>query len=886
MAWLEGNGMRVPLEWLREYCAPDLDVHGIEERLTMTGTKVEAIHHHGVRAPERFVVGRVLACERHPDADRLSVCEVDLGHAADGPVTIVCGAPNVAAGQTVAVACPGAVMPDGMEIKRAKLRGVASEGMILAEQELAIDSGVGGTGSPGDPIKGILVLDAAPGEGESAPLLTPGAPLARVLPIATEVLELEVTSNRPDCLGVYGVARELHAATGAPLAPAPWSEDPGSAGPLGAGGDEHPSAPSPAEVELRCPELCPRFTARVFEHVTIAPSPPWLKARLSAAGQRPINNVVDITNYAMLLTGQPLHAFDLDRVAGGRLVVRRARAGEQVQTLDGQTRVLDGEMVVIEDGEGPTSIAGLMGGARSEVGASTTRVLMEVATWDGPNIHRASWALGLRSEASARFEKSLAPEQCMYAQALAARLMIELCGATLTPGTIDVGEWEARVGGPVGSSSKGIRLREARVQAILGVPIPRARQREILQALDFHTEEAPDGLEVTVPPLRRADVTREIDLIEEVARIDGLEKLPATLPPRRPGGLLSHEQRLRRRAVDALVGRGLYETVGWTFTSREALERLRLSEDDPRMTHAVALENPLSEEYALLRTTLLGSLLDSAARNAARGNLDLRIFEVGTVFARPAAAGRAPGHAAADVSPGDAAPDAPRDEHAHPPVEEHRALGVLSSGRAAPPTWRAPEPPRVDLYAVEGVLEALAAALRVPVECAPASEPHPFLHPGRAAEIVVAGEPIGWLGELHPLVAERELAGAAVMELDLDRLIAAALQGAEGSEHGQRKYRDLISFPALRQDLAVVLPEQAPAAAAVELVREVAGELLDDVRVFDVYDGPQVGEGRRSLALALSFRAADRTLAEEDVAPVRERIVAALGERLGGELRG
>jgi phenylalanyl-tRNA synthetase beta chain len=867
--------MKVPVEWLREYCDPDLDVRGIEERLTMTGTKVEAIHHHGVGAPERFVVGRVLTCERHPDADRLSVCEVDLGSASpDGPAKIVCGAPNVAAGQTVAVACPGAVMPDGMQIKRAKLRGVVSEGMICAERELAI--GPGG--------EGILVLEDVLGDGRqpsTTPLAerdaaqlaadtppagtpAPGTPLAQVLPIATEVIELEVTPNRPDCLGVYGVARELHAATGAPLAPAPWSEDPGSAGPLRTGR----SGGAPAEIDVQCPDLCPRFTARVFEDVTVAASPPWLKARLSAAGQRPINNVVDITNYVMLLAGQPLHAFDLDRVAGGRLVVRRAHEGERVQTLDGQTRTMDGEMVVIEDGEGPTSIAGLMGGARSEVGEDTTRVLIEVANWDGPNIHRASWALGLRSEASARFEKGLAPEQCGHAQALAARLLIELCAATLLPGTIDIGAESA--------APRAIRLREARVESILGVPVPRARQKEILEALDFQVGEAPDGLDVAVPPVRRADVTREADLIEEVARIDGLERLPATLPSHRPAGRLSDEQQLRRRAVDALVGLGLYETVGWTFTSRESLDRLRMGADDPRAARAVALENPLSEEHALLRTTLLGSLLDSAARNAARESLDLRLFEVGTVFAhrrveRPLDPGARGPFAGVLATGGDAAPAAG--------VHEHRALGVLLSGRVAPPTWRVPDPPRADLYAAKGVLEALAAALRVPLECRPGAEP--FLHPGRAATVLVDGDPIGWLGELHPLVLERELESAAVVELDLDRLIAAAVRAEEA-----RVYSDLISFPALRQDIAVALPQAVPAAAALEVVREAAGALLAQARVFDVYEGAQVGEGMRSLALALSFRAPDRTLADEDVAPLRERIVAALSERLGGELRG
>jgi phenylalanyl-tRNA synthetase beta chain len=716
--------MRVPLTWLREYCAPDLDVNGVEERLTMTGTKVEAVHRHG--------------------------------------------------------------------------------------------------------------------EGASA----------------EDVLELEVTPNRPDCLGVYGVARELHAATGAPLAPEPWHEDPGS-----------PGAVVGVEVVVECPDLCPRFTARVFEDVTIAPSPPWLTAWLIAAGQRPINNVVDITNYAMLLTGQPLHAFDLDRVAGARLTVRRAADGEQVRTLDGQTRMLDSEMVVIEDAAGPTSIAGLMGGERSEVQADTTRVLLEVANWLGPNIHRTSWALGLRSEASSRFDKGLAPEQCLWAQAITTRLMIELCGARVLPGTIDIGG--------DGPPLPTIRLRDARVRAILGIEIAGARQAEILSALDFHTADAPDGLDVTPPPARREDITREADLIEEVARIDGLDKLPATLPKRRDAyGLLSHEQRLRRRAVDALVGRGLYETVGWTFASPSVAERLRLDAHDPRRA-APVVENPLSEEHSRLRTTLLGSLLDTAARNHARGAIDLRLFEVGTVFALPTGSS-APG----EPNPRPASRDGLRETG----IAEHRSLAVLLAGRLHEPGWGMPEPPVADFYAVKGVLEALAAALRVDtVELA--SAPQPFLRPGHAAAVTLGGdgrgaadgEPIGWIGELHPLVAQAwELPDASCVEIDLDRLIAAA-----PIETG---YEDLIGYPPLRQDIAVVLPADVPAARVLAAVREAAGDLLRDARVFDVYTGAQVGEGRRSLALALSFRASDRTLTDEDVAPVRERIVAALGA-LGGELR-
>lgn len=833
--------MKVPLPWLREYCDPPLDVRAIEERLTMTGTKVEAVLHHGVGSVDGFVVGRVLSAEPHPDADRLKVCTVDLG--ADGaggdrggePATIVCGAPNVAAGQTVAVALPGALMPDGTKLRKAKLRGVASEGMILSERELELAASS----------EGILVLDRQLLDAE----LAPGTPLAEVLPIAMDVLELEITPNRPDCLGVYGVARELHAATGAPLSPPPWSDDPGSLGPV-----------ADAQVTVACPDLCPRFTARVFEEVTIAPSPPWLKARLSAAGQRPINNVVDITNYAMLLTGQPLHAFDLQRVAGGRLTVRRAREGEQVQTLDGQTRTLTGEMVVIDDADGPTSIAGLMGGARSEVGADTTRVLLEVATWDGPNIHASSWALGLRSEASSRFEKGLQPEQCMDAQALATRLIVDLCGARVAPGTIDVG------GDTACLALQTIHLREARVRAILGVPVAGARQAEILRALDLATAPTEDGLEVTVPALRRADVTREIDLIEEVARIDGLERLPATLPARRgAAGRLTHAQRVRRAAEDALAGRGLHEIVGWSFADPGLLDALLIPQGHT-LRQAVRLENPLSDAQSIMRPTLLGSLLDAARHNVSRGRPDVAIFESGTVYrAGRAGAGTAQTDGAGGI-----------------PVAEHHGLGVLLTGRTAHRSWRGART-EADFFAAKALLAGLLDRFHLHWSVTPVHD-FPFLHPGRAAG-VHAGAPsqagerlLGLLGEVHPLVAERwGLERTATFLIDLGELAAAAPE--------VRAFAPFGAFPVLRQDLAVTLPDEVPAAELLGLVRAAAAGTLAAVEVFDVYSGEQVGEGRRSLALALTFRAQDRTLTDEDVAPVRERVLAAV-RSVGGELRG
>jgi len=494
----------------------------------------------------------------------------------------------------------------------------------------------------------------------------------------------------------------------------------------------------------------------------------------------------------------------------------------------------------------------------------TRRLLLEVATWNGPNIHRTSWNLGLRSEASGRFEKGLAPEQCMHAQAVATKLLIECCGARVAPGTIDVG-WD-------GEPPQVVRLREARVQAILGLPVPRERQAQILEALDFQTIEASEpgapewgGLDVTVPALRRADVTREVDLIEEVARIDGLEKLPATLPARRGAvGLLSHAQRVRRAAEDALVGRGLYEVVGWSFTDPGLLDRLRLGGEHP-LRRVVRLENPMSETQSTMRPTLLGSLLDAARHNVARNGPDVAIFESGAVY-RPR-----PTHPPS-------APDGATPNGATP-VEEHHALGALLTGALggwASKSWRG-ERAEADFFAVKALLEGVLDKFHVAWSVQPAGD-WPFLHPGRSAEVLADETRLGFVGEVHPLVAaEWDLGRTAVFAIDLGKLAAASPPVPA--------FAPFASVPSLRQDLAVVLPDSVAAALVLERVKKAGGEMLDDVSVFDVYTGPQVGEGRRSLALALSFRGQEQTLTDEDVVPARAKIVAALGE-LGGELRG
>ncbi|HEU4906594.1 MAG TPA: phenylalanine--tRNA ligase subunit beta [Solirubrobacterales bacterium] len=818
--------MRVPYSWLREYCDPGIEPRALAERLAMTGTEVERVGIAGPPTPDGFVVGRVLAREKHPDADRLSVCSVDVG--AGEPSTIVCGAPNVGAGQTVAVARPGATMPDGTKLRKAKLRGVESHGMILsaAELEVAEDS------------DGIMVLDDGP---------APGTPLAELLPVAEPVLELEVTPNRPDCLGVYGVAREVHAISAAPLAAEPWAEDAPAEG-EGAVGDY-------ASVAVEVPDLCPRFTARVFTDVAIGPSPAWLQARLSAAGQRPINNVVDITNYVMLLTAQPLHAFDLDRVPDGALTVRAASEGEKMTTLDEVERSFDAETVLVCDRDGPSGIAGIMGGQSSEVSDSTARVLLEVANWNGTNILRTSRLLGLRSEASSRFEKGLHPALCMRAQRIASRLLVELCGAKLVPGTIDVAAEQP--------PAQRLGLRGERVEGLLGMPVAQADQSAYLERLGFGVEADGDDLTVEVPPDRHFDVTREVDLIEEVARVHGLdEHLPSTLPGSAgQAGGLRRDQRLRRRAEDALRDLGFDEIVGWSFTDPGEADRLRIPADDPR-ADAVAISNPLSEDQSVMRTTLLGSLLAAAQRNLARDAERVARFESGRVYLQgeKPAGGPAGGEFAGEQGP--------------PVVEPHR-LGALAAGPLTPKSWRGGGEV-ADFFALKGVLEGLAARLDAPLRFEPAGEP--FLHPGRAARVLAGGAEAGWIGELHPLVCrEWDLDAAVGFELGLAALLAAARAGEEAFE-------DVTTFPSVRQDLAVVVPREVSSAQVREAVLAGGGELLRAAEAFDLFEGEQLGEGRKSLALRLEFRAADRTLTDEEVAAQRDSIVAEL-EQIGGSPR-
>jgi len=784
--------MKVPVSWLREYVSFDMPPRELGELLSMTGTKLEAVHRIGVPAgAELFRVGRVISREQHPDADRLSLCTVDVG---DGePRQIVCGATNFDAGATVGVALPGATLPDGTVLRVAKLRGVESHGMMLSESELELS---------GDH-DGLMLLEDG---------LEPGTPLSRVLPIDDEVLEFEITSNRPDCLSVYGIAREASASLDADLAPWPGRE------PDAAGDD---SVDSWVTARIDAPDLCPRWAARVFTDVKVGPSPPWLKARVAAAGMRPISNVVDITNYVMLCVGEPTHAFDLDKVTGREIIVRRAGDGEGVITLDGQGRTLDFDVLVIADAEKPSAVAGLMGSQWSEVSDATTTVLMECANFDGPNIQSSSTRLELRTEGSTRWEKGLDPHLVPRALALASQLMVELTGARLVPGTVDL---HGQLPEPA-----VVPLRRERLELLIGVPYEQAQIDRALTRLGY--ESADGGWRV--PTWRANDTFREVDLIEEVARIDGVWKVPTVMPPHADAiGKRDPDVRLRNHVIEVLLGAGLSEAVTVAFTDETLADRLRLPPDHPRRD-AVRVANPMGADQALLRTVLFPGLLASARRNLDAGRDRVALFEVARV-----------------VLP------APGEELPNQPV---RVAGVIAGRDAA-------------YHEMKGVAEALERALRVQLEVA--ASPEPFLHPGRSARLGAGGT----LGELHPLVArEFGMEGqVSLFEIDL-----AELETPDPTP----LYRDVVTFPPVRQDIAVVVASEVTAAEVLAVIRAAGGELLAGADVFDTYRGEQVGEGRQSVAVHLQFQAADRTLTDAEADAVRETIVAALRERLGGELR-
>jgi phenylalanyl-tRNA synthetase beta chain len=764
--------MRVPVSWLREYVETGATDAEIARRLTVSSLEVDRLVGVGVTDEGgnlgRFVVGRVLSADPHPNADRLQLCQVDVGN--PDPQQIVCGAWNFGAGATVAVGLPGALLPGFPgPLEERPLRGEVSRGMILAEDEIGL----------GADHAGIMLLPDG---------IEPGTPLAAVLPLTDRVLDVTPTMNRPDLLSMVGIAREVAALCDGELRP-PDPEDP----PL--------VAAEPLDIGVDDFAGCPRYIGRAFRSIRVGPSPQWLRTRLHLAGMRSISNVVDVTNYVMHVWGSPLHAFDRALLAGGRILVRRAHEGETLRTLDGTMRELRPSDLLITDGEHPVALAAIMGGLDSEVSETTTEVLLEAANFEPIGVLRTSERLALRTEGSNRWEKGVDPYAAEPAAVLASRLLVDLAGAEPV-GAVDVND-----GLP---ERPRVTLRTERASRLIGLEVARDEQRSILERLGFEVDRA---WAVTVPTWRARDVTREVDVIEEVARVV-LDRVPHTMPLRRSvAGHLSVEQRFRRALEDILVGAGYSEAYTWSLTA---------TDPDP---DALRLPDPMSGDQAVLRTTLLQGLVDAARVNLDAGNESIRLFELARVY-----------HPSGESLP---------DERWH--------LGGIAEGGFA---------------VARAAVEAIHEAFHLPLDVERTTAPH--LHPGKAAVTDA-----GWLGELHPTLLEGSW---GVFELDVVRLMAPLPE--------RILYDDVITYPAARQDIAILVPEDVEAGAILAAARDAGGDELREARVFDVYRGAQVGEGRKSVALHLSFQASDRTLTDDETAALRGRIVGALGERFGAELRG
>ncbi|MGZ4335824.1 MAG: phenylalanine--tRNA ligase subunit beta [Gaiellaceae bacterium] len=760
--------MKVPLSWLKEYVPIDRPVDEIVQRLVISSCEVEGIERVGVADVDGnlglFRVGRVLEAVKHPNADRLQLCQVDIGESDSRQ--IVCGAWNFGAGATVGVALPGAVLPSGLQLDRRKVRGEVSDGMILAEDEVAL----------GTDHTGIMVLENG---------IEPGTPLGDVLPLTETVLDLGPEHNRPDLLAVYGIAREVAALFDLELAAAP-------------GTDSSPDANETLDITIEDFEACPRYIGRLFRNATIGPSPVWLKARLTAAGMRPISNVVDITNYVMLGLGNPLHAFDFAKLRGGKIIVRRAHDGERLRTLDGVERKLEPYDLMIADGERSIALAGIMGGEETEIGADTAEILLEAANFEPYTIFRTSERLRLRTEGSSRWEKGVDPYLAEQAAKLATQLLLEHAGASW------VGHADVHAGLP---EPPVVRFRPERADAVIGIETPSDAQHAILRRLGFGV----DGENVSVPTWRARDVTREIDVVEEVARFR-LADVPARLPTRQAMfGRLSKHQRIRRQIEDVLVGFGYSEAYTWSL----------LPEDPP--TGAVGLQEPLSSEQAVLRTSLIEGLLASARRNVDAGNDDIALFEQAHVY----------------LPTGEQLPE-----------ERWRVGGIAQGGFAF----------------AKGTAEGLYAALGIEPSFSPADD---LPAAGRGARTDE-----GWVAS----VREPELPGEwGAFELDVDALVDRVPDLIV--------YEDVITFPPVRQDLAFVVPDDVTAGQLVASAHEAAGPELREMRAFDVYRGGQVEAGKKSLAFSVTFQSPERTLTDEDAAELRNRIVSALEQAFGAQLR-
>ncbi|MCR5220762.1 MAG: phenylalanine--tRNA ligase subunit beta [bacterium] len=804
--------MNVTWNWLKDFV--DCSAFSPEEvarRLTMAGLEVEGLHKTGAGL-DSVVVALLESVEAHPNAERLTLCRATTG---SEEFQVVCGATNHRTGDKVALALVGTALPGDVKIKKSKIRGIESQGMFCSEKELGL----------AEASEGIIILPA------DAPL---GKPVFEVLGLKDACFEIGLTPNRADCLSVLGVAREVAALTGMPLQVAPPTVVVGS-------------GPHPQLVTVEEPQRCPRYAARLIHNVQIGPSPAWMARRLEAVGIRSINNVVDVTNYVLMELGQPLHAFDFNILREKRIVVKNATPGERFVTLDGKEHVLDGEDLVICDGCGPVALAGVMGGENSEIQADTHDVLIESAYFDPATIRRTSKRLGMHTEASHRFERGTDIEIVPVALERAVQLICELSGGVPAEGHVDVCA-------PHCLERPVVEISARNASTLLGIDISRERIRELLESIKLKVQDgAEDRLQVTVPSFRH-DLEREVDLIEEVARLHGYEHIPAKLSSWSADSCTVPEFYERITALRyALVADGFAETINYSFVAPAVWDKMLLDAADPRR-NTVTLLNPLTEEQSVMRTMLAPSMLETVARNLARGAQALRLFELRPVFAP---------HAASDR------------EH---PALERPALCLAMCGRREPEGW-AQSAVMADFYDLKGVVENLLEAQGIArVDFVPETA-DPFWHPGKSCLVKSGNTVLGAFGEIHPEVAENFEMHVPILlcELDLQAFFRAPVV--------TRKFCQLSRYPNIQRDTAFLVDQNISAKKVLDTVRGVKIPVLEEIVLFDLYCGQGIPEGKKSMAVRVRYRSGEKTLTDDEVSALHQKIVDALIRVCGAVVR-
>ncbi|WP_270386403.1 phenylalanine--tRNA ligase subunit beta [Megamonas funiformis] len=811
--------MQVSIKWLKDYIDFTETPEQLADKLTMAGIPVENVVDPG-EGLEKVVTGRIEKLEPHQNSDHLQICTMNVGLAEN--IIIVTGAQNVAEGQVVPVAMVGAHLPNGMKISKGKLRGVASNGMLCSAQELKLDL----EKLPEEQKTGIFIL----------PSDTPvGIPAKDVLGLNDVVLEFELTANRADCFSVFGLVREIAAITGnKPHFPE-----------IKVNEDDNTKLNDIFSVEIADPDLCSRFSTRMLKNVKIGPSPEWMQQRLEGAGIRSINNVVDVTNFVMIELGHPMHAYDYDKITGKKLIARRAIEGEELHTLDDTSRKAKGKMLVIADSEKAAGLAGIMGGFETEITDTTTTVVLESADFYGPCIRRTARACGLSSEASGRFERGVDSETTIKALDRAAQLLQEMGACTVCEGIVDVY--------PNPKQANYVTFTPEQINNHLGTNIAKDVMLNIITSVGFDvTKDENDEITVKVPSWRN-DVTCMADISEEIARLHGFDKIKSTLPN---GVSMQGTQSAKQTFIDkvkaSLSSQGLYETISFALTNEETFNKLNIPQDSP-LRKAVPIMNPLSDEYPLVRTTLLSSIFDNLARNLARKNDDVALFEVGSVFFPKAL-------------PVTELPD-----------EVVKIAGAIT-GRRNAQGWNQTND-MVDFYDAKGIIEELLANLRVTRYTVEAGT-HYAMHPGKTALFKKGRDVIATVGEVHPAVLSAYGITKPVYIFELDATIVMKYMAKD------LKYKALPKYPATSRDLAMLVDVDVNAADIEKAMTKAAGQNLTQITLFDVYTGKQVEEGKKSLAFSLTFQSNDKTLTDAEIDPAIEKIVAKLQKDFNANLRG